>query len=210
MVLQADGIFPPCDGLGREVERAGAQRNHLADELQHAVLHRHRRVGAEVLRTVALQLPRGLYAGKVLAAHDDPRVGLVVFEQDVVTGLQLLDKRIFEQQGVGLTVDDDVADLGDLLHQHPHLGRMLLVLHEVGGDAFAQAFGLADVDDRTLPVEELIYSRLERQQCRLLFERMAIGLLHRWSILPAATRGNRRRSAERAPLPNGRARGGGR
>ena len=209
MVLQADGVFAPRYRFGREIERAGAQRNHFADEFQHAVLHRHRRVGTEVLRTVALQPSRGLHAREILAPYDDPRIGLVVFEQDVVTGLQLLDERVFEQQGVGFAVDDDVADFGDLPDQHPYFGRMLLVLHEVGGDALAQALGFADVDDRARPVEELVYSRFERQQRHLFFERIAVGLLHRRIILPAATRGRRRRWRGRAHPPSGRACGGG-
>ena len=186
VVLQADGVPAARDRFGSEIERAGAQRDHLADEFQDAVLHRHRRVGPEVLRAVALQLARGLDAGEVLAAHDDPRVGLVVFEQDVVAGLQLLDERIFEQQGVGFAVDDDVADLDDLAHQHPHLGGMLLVLHEIGGDALAQALGLADVDDRTRPVEELVHPRFERQQRYLLFERIAVGGSHRGGYLASS------------------------
>ena len=186
VVLQADGVPAARDRFGSEIERAGAQRDHLADEFQDAVLHRHRRVGPEVLRAVALQLARGLDAGEVLAAHDDPRVGLVVFEQDVVAGLQLLDERIFEQQGVGFAVDDDVADLGDLAHQHPHLGGMLLVLHKIGGDALAQTLGLADVDDRTRPVEELVHPRFERQQRYLLFERIAVGGSHRGGYLASS------------------------
>ena len=100
--------------------------------------------------------------------------------------MQLLDERIFEQQGVGFAVDDDVADLGDLAHQHPHLGGMLLVLHEIGGDALAQALGLADVDDRTRPVEELVHPRFERQQRYLLFERIAVGGSHRGGYLASS------------------------
>ena len=132
VVLQADRIFPLGDLLGGEVELAGTQGNHLADEIQHAVLHHHRSVGAEVLRPVAVQLPRRLHAREMLAAHHDPGIGLIVFEQDIVPRLEGLDERVFQQQGVGFAVHDDMADLGDLLHQHANLGAVLLALHEIG------------------------------------------------------------------------------
>ena len=60
--------------------------NSLIKTLQprYNILHHHRSVGAEVLRPVAVQLPRRLHARKMLAAHHDPRIGLIVFEQDIV------------------------------------------------------------------------------------------------------------------------------
>lgn len=68
----------------------------------------------------------------MLAAHHDPGIGLIVFEQDIVPRLEGLDERVFQQQGVGFAVHDDMADLGDLLHQHANLGAVLLALHEIG------------------------------------------------------------------------------
>lgn len=179
MVLQADRIAPPGDGLGREVEFAGAQRHHFADEIQHAVLHHHRAVGAEILRAVADQLPRGLHPREGFAPHDNPRIGLVVLEQDVVTGLERLDERVFEQQGVGLASHDDVADFDDLLHHHAHLGAVFAALHEVGRHALAQALGLAHIDDGPRPVDELVDAGREGQQRHLLLESVCCGFTHR-------------------------------
>ena len=95
----------------------------------------------------------------MLAAHHDPRIGLIVFEQDIVPRLEGLDERVFQQQGVGFAVHDDMADLGDLLHQHAHLGAVLLALHEIGRNPLAQALGLTNVDDRPRAVYELVDAR---------------------------------------------------
>ena len=114
----------------------------------------------------------------MLAPHHDPRIGLVVLEQDVVTRLEGLYQRIFEQQRVGLAVDDDMADLGDLPHQHTHFGAVLLALHEIGGDPFAQALGLTHIDNRSGAVHELVDARRQRQHRHLLFKVVFSGFGH--------------------------------
>ena len=114
----------------------------------------------------------------MLAPHHDPRIGLVVLEQDVVTRLEGLYQRIFEQQRVGLAVDDNMADLGDLPHQHTHFGTVLLALHEIGGDPFAQALGLTHIDNRSGAVHELVDARRQRQHRHLLFKVVFSGFGH--------------------------------
>ena len=178
VVLQADRVFAPGDRPGVEVEFAGAQRHHLADEIEHAVLHHHRTVGSEILRPVAREGPRGLHAGEMLPADHDPRIGLVILQQDVVTRLEGLYQRIFEQQGVRFATHDDMADRGDLLHQHAHLGAVLLRLHEIGRHPFAQALGLAHVDDRPRAVQKLVDARRQRQQGDLLPKAVVLGSAH--------------------------------
>ena len=106
----------------------------------------------------------------MFAAYDDPRIALVVLEQNVVARLVGLDERVFEQQGIRFAVHDDVADLGDLAHQHAYLGAVLLALHEIGRDALAQALGFAHVDDPARPVQKLIDPGCERQQRHLFFQ----------------------------------------
>ena len=178
MILKTDRILASRDKFGSEVELAGTQRHDLADELQHAVLHHARPVRTEILRPVAQELPRRLHTGKMLAPHDDPRVGLVVLEEDVVTRLEGFDKRVFEQQSVGLAADDYMADFGNLPDQHTHLGAMLLALNEIRRNALAQAFGLADVDDRAGAVHELVDARRQGQQSHLLAKKGIVGFGH--------------------------------
>ena len=178
VVLQAHAVAPLRDPFGCEVEPAGAQRHHLADEIEHAALHGHRAVGTVVARPVAHELPRRLHARKVFAPHDDPRIGLVVLEQDVIARLQGLDERVLQQQGIGFAPHDDVADLDDLLDEHAHFGRVIAVLGEIGGDALAQALRLSDIDDRAVAVYELVDARRQRQQRDLLLDTLLLRFGH--------------------------------
>ena len=66
MILQADRIPAFGDLFGRQIELARPQRHHFAHEFEHAVLHHHRTVGTEILRTVARQLASGLHARKIV------------------------------------------------------------------------------------------------------------------------------------------------
>lgn len=159
VVLQAYRVTSFGDSRRRKVERAGTQGYHLADKFQDTMLHHHRSVRPEILGAVAVEDTRGLYAGERLAAHDDPGIGLVVLEQDVVARLEGFDQRVFEQQGVRFGINDDVPDRGDLPHEYLYLGAVLLVLYEIRADPLAQAFGFTDVDDRPVLVQKLIYAR---------------------------------------------------
>jgi hypothetical protein len=62
-------------------------------------------------------------------------------------------------EGVRFGIDDDVPDRSDLPHEYLYLGAVFLVLHEIRADPLAQAFGFADVDDRPVLVQKLIYAR---------------------------------------------------
>ncbi len=172
MILQAHAVTSARYGLRRKVELARAQRHHFADELQQSMLRRERTVGAVVLRPVAHQPSRRLHPRKRLAPHDDPRICLIVFEQDIVARLQALYQGVFEQQSILLGVDDDMAHLDDLLDHNAHLGRMVAALQEIRRHAPAQRLGLADVYYRTSPVDELVYARIRRQRGGLSFERL--------------------------------------
>lgn len=126
------------------------------------------------------QLPRRLHARKRLAADDDPRVGLVVLKEYVVSGLEGLYQRVLQQKGILLAVNDEVAYLDYLLHEHPHLGRVVAALHEIRRDSLAQRLGLADVDDRAVLVDELVDSRRERQCGDLRLECILLLLAHEY------------------------------
>ena len=187
MILEADAVTAPRHGLRREIEFTRAKRHNLTYEFEDRVLHRHRPVGPEILRPVVPQLPRRLHTREGLAADDDPRICLVVLEKDVVTRLEGLDERVFQQQRILLAVHHKVADLDDLPHQNPNLGRMVAVLHKVRRDTFAQRFGLTYIYNGTVFVEELIYSRRKRQcgdlrlECILLLAHECKGTKNRCS-----------------------------
>ena len=78
------------------------------------------------------------------------------------------DKRVFQQKGILLAAYHDVANLANLLHQHPHLRRMVLILNEIRAYTLAQRLGLTHIDNRSVAVQKLIHARVERQGCHLL------------------------------------------
>ena len=84
------------------------------------------RVGTEVGGTVTHNLPCLEYAREVFVAHANGRITLVVFQQDVITGLVFLDEVVFKQQRVFFRIHYNVADVGYLAYQNAGLCRLVL------------------------------------------------------------------------------------
>src|SRR5262249_51592071 len=138
--VQEAGAEPaPARVFLLDVERAGAE---LEDALEY--LHR----VAQALS--ARERPVEPHAAPARAARElDPRElladadlqigeGLVVFQLDVETRLDVLDKPRFHEQGVHLALADDVVDVGN--ERHEVAGAMVLEgrLGEIMRDAVAQ------------------------------------------------------------------------
>ena len=71
-------------------------------------------VRTEVARSV-LKDPTGKKdPGEFVRAHTDPRIGLGVFKKNVVAGLELLDKIIFQEQGICLRLHDSILGVCNL------------------------------------------------------------------------------------------------
>ena len=70
---------------------AGADRVQLLQKLQHDLGHIDRRVGAEVPRAVAHDIPRLIDPREILVLDHDGRIGLPIFQEDVIARLVLLD-----------------------------------------------------------------------------------------------------------------------
>ena len=73
--------------------------------------------GAEVLRSVVPFFSGQENTGKGLFLDDDPGVGLVVFQQNVVAGLILFDQTVLQMKGVLLGVNGGELDLYNPLYQ---------------------------------------------------------------------------------------------
>ena len=119
-------------------------------------------VRAVVGRPVANDFPGLVDTRKILVADADGRVGLVIFQQDVVTWFVFLDKVVLQQQGILLRIDHNVADICNLRHQHPCLGR-LVVFGEIRVHTPLQVLGLSHIDDDSLLVQVLVYARSFRK-----------------------------------------------
>ena len=90
--------------------------------------------------------------------HFDVRIGLVVFEQDVILGFILLDEGVFEGERVRLGRADDVIEIGDIRDHGCHFFGLFVVMEILPHAVFEHA-RLADVDDGAVPVEHDVYAR---------------------------------------------------
>jgi hypothetical protein len=94
----------------------------------------------------------------VIAAQEDVREALVVAVRHIVAGLEPLDEVGFEQQRFGFRGrgnEDHVRRFGN----HPRNAIGMVRRLRIGGDAFLQAAGLADVKHLALGIEHAIDAR---------------------------------------------------
>ena len=110
------------DGLGGDVQVAGAQGIGLAEEVHEVPRVHHAAVGTEISVPMGLvdasgdEHPRELVPG-----HADPGIGLGILQEDVVAGLVLLDEVVLQQQGIGLRVHDVLRDPLVQVLRLPHI-----------------------------------------------------------------------------------------
>jgi hypothetical protein len=74
------------------------------------------------------------------------RVSLVISQQDVETGLALLDEVVFERQGLMLVLHQDVVYVHGFAHERAGLGVCLGSVQNVRAYPGAQVICFADVD----------------------------------------------------------------
>ena len=148
-------------GLVEHAGRAGTHRECAQQFVQRLSQLPHLRVGAEVAGVPSLAA-----AGDPYARHGLPRryrqirVGLVVAELHVETGIELLDPRVFESERLQFGADDRPFEATCGEH-HRLRARMQQVQRlEIVGQPVAQAFRLADVDHASFAVPPFVDSGL--------------------------------------------------
>ena len=139
----------------------GMQSLHDLERLPHGA---HRRVGAEVARTVVHDTPRDVYTRKRLP-HGDFDVGilLVVPHEDVEARPILLDEVGLEDERFGLRADHQRVHALDEPNQLAILGAQVRLTPEVAAHAATQRLRLADVEHALFGVLEQIDAGLRRE-----------------------------------------------
>ena len=106
------------------------------------------------------------FAGDPYARHGLPRryrqirVGLVVAELHVETGIELLDPRVFESERLQFGADDRPFEATCGEHHRLRARMQQIQRLEVVGQPVAQAFRLADVDHASFAVPPFVDSGL--------------------------------------------------
>ena len=113
-------------------------------------------VRAEVEGAVLYEAAGEEDSGEVLVADADPGVGLAVFQEDVVAGLELFDEVVFQQEGVFFGGNDGVHQVGDLADHGAGLAVQRLRRAEVLRHAALEVLRLADIDHRPFLVQKAV------------------------------------------------------
>ena len=89
---------------------------------------------------------------KVSRTDAYPWISLGVLEQDVVTGLELLDKVVFQQQSIRLRLDDSILGVGYLGYHDRGLACQSLCRHKILRHSLVQVLSLTYIYDIPLGV----------------------------------------------------------
>ena len=101
---------------------------------------------------------RSFYAYRIFGKaffDDDPGIGLVVLQVDIVTRLMLFDQAVLQQQRLEFILGDHRSDIRDLLNHDPGAATAQ-VLVEIRGNPLFEALGLTDVEDASVLIQMLI------------------------------------------------------
>ena len=115
-----------------------------------------------------------------------------------------LDQVVFERQRLFLVMNDDAGNVARLEQEAAGLGVGKLFGQEIGADAVAQAFGLADVDHPAAAVAVLVNARRRGQGRGSLFKLVPmIGSAHPNAFSITAGPGRRAGRQDRGPQEAG-------
>ena len=80
--------------------------------------------------------------------NDDLGIGLIIFKQDVVARLVLLNQGILQNESLSFRAHDDIFDASYLTHKQPSL-RALYISLEVAADTSTKVLCLPYIDNLT-------------------------------------------------------------
>ena len=111
VILQAGLVFPLCNTFFRNRLSAGSRLIDFVDDLKQGIHAADVGIGTEILPPFLVDGSRLEHPREILFRHADGRVGLAVFQQNVVARIVFLDKSVFQQQGILLGVNHRVGDV---------------------------------------------------------------------------------------------------
>ena len=94
-----------------------------------------------------------------LVGDTDGRVGLTVFQQDIITRIVLLDERVFEQQCILFRIHHRIADIVNLTDENLRLETIHFRV-EVRRDSRFEILRLTHIDNVMILVIVLVAARL--------------------------------------------------
>ena len=104
----------------------------------------------------------------VILVHHSPSQ-MATMLRELLFGLVLLDKAVFEQKRVRLGVDHNEGKSGNFAHELAGFARVARLVGKIAGHAVFQAFGLPNVNNFAFGIEILVNARLLGQVAHLFF-----------------------------------------
>src|SRR5690606_17516935 len=111
LVFQAYPEFPCLNIRDTERQIAGTERIYFFDQVQNSMHHTPRCIRTKINRPVLNNPPGPEYPWERLIFDDDPGIGLIIFQQNIIPGLMLLDETIFQEPGINLRIYDGECDV---------------------------------------------------------------------------------------------------
>src|SRR5690606_30829269 len=146
LILQTDFEFPFCNILLTKTQVAGAQREELSDHVQNNVHHTYGSIGSKISRPVLDVFSGPEDSREAFMFDDNPRIGLIIFEHDIITRLMLFDQAIFQKPSINLGVYDGKSNAVDFTDQHTSLAVQLIRIDKIRTHSILQIFCLSDID----------------------------------------------------------------
>ena len=144
--------FAVQDGLGGNLELAGAKWIDAVEKLHKVARVDHAAVRTEIAGAVLDHLPGQEDFRKVACPHAYPGIGLGVFQQDVVAWLELLYKIVFKEKGIGFGFYNGVLCVGYLGDHDSRLSGQAVRRDKILCDPLVKVLCLADIYDIPLGV----------------------------------------------------------
>ena len=155
-MVHQTGPLAPGDGPF-EILFAVADGEMIAHHVHALAQQQGGEIGAKIARAVLFYAADDLNAGKILPKID-AHIGkvLVVLEQDVVLGLELLDEIALQRERLRLVGYADRFKVRDVPHHGGDLCRLVFAALEILPYAVFQGDCFADIDDLARLVEHLV------------------------------------------------------
>jgi hypothetical protein len=141
-----------------EVDRTRGHFEESMDEVHQTVCEIPRKIRSVIGAPVLAKTPCHVHSRIFLARQLDIRIGLVIAQQDVVSGLVLLNEIVLKRERFLVVVDLDEVDIPSLTDQGSRFSVSKPVLVEVAPDARTKALGFSDINDFPVPLFVLIHA----------------------------------------------------
>ena len=159
VIIQTDLVSSRCNTLFRQRGVTSARMIEFLDQMEYACHATHMGVGTIISAPFLVDRTGLEDAWEELVGDADGRIGLAVFQQDIIAWIVLLDERVFKQQRILLRIHHRITDIVDLTDEHLCLETIHFRV-EVRRDSRFEILRLTHIDDGMILVIVLVAARL--------------------------------------------------